>query len=180
MLGNTNTLVKTGYTFDNWYSNTTGTGGTAYTSADTYSSAENIILYAKWNPVARTVTYNLGSGTGTIPTQLTGRFIGSTFTTVDGTGFSRSGFAFAGWSDGTTTYGAGATYLVGTLDIAFTAQWTANIYTVSYDFNGGTGSAISNSSFTVGGTAITYLWSATEFEQITHLEAGQHLQLEQL
>ena len=25
-----------------------------------------------------------------------------------------------------------------------------------------------------------YLWSATEFEQITHLEAGPHLQLEQL
>jgi uncharacterized repeat protein (TIGR02543 family) len=138
VLGNTNTLVKTGYTFDNWYSNTTGTGGTAYTSADTYSSAENIILYAKWNPVGRTVTYNLGSGTGTIPTQLTGRFIGSTFTTVDGTGFSRSGFTFAGWSDGTNIYAAGATYTVAGADVVLTAQWTAVSYSVTFSSNGAT------------------------------------------
>jgi uncharacterized repeat protein (TIGR02543 family) len=133
---NTGVLVKTGYTFDGWYSNTTGADGTPYAAAASYSSAENIILYAKWNPVGRTVTYNLGSGTGTIPTQLTGRFIGSTFTTVDGTGFSRSGFAFAGWSDGTNIYAAGATYTVAGADVVLTAQWTAVSYSVTFLSNG--------------------------------------------
>jgi uncharacterized repeat protein (TIGR02543 family) len=136
VLDNTDVLVKTGYTFDGWYSNTTGTDGTPYAAAASYNSAANIILYAKWNPVARTVTYNLGSGTGTIPTQLTGRFIGSTFTTVDGTGFSRSGFAFAGWSDGTNIYAAGATYTVAGADVVLTAQWTAVSYSVTFLSNG--------------------------------------------
>jgi uncharacterized repeat protein (TIGR02543 family) len=133
---NTGVLVKTGYTFDGWYSNTTGADGTPYAAAASYSSAANIILYAKWNPVGRTVTYNLGSGTGTIPTQLTGRFIGSTFATVDGTGFSRSGFAFAGWSDGTNIYAAGATYTVAGADVVLTAQWTAVSYSVTFLSNG--------------------------------------------
>jgi uncharacterized repeat protein (TIGR02543 family) len=56
VLDNTGVLVKTGYTFDGWYSNTTGADGTPYAAAASYSSAENIILYAKCNPVARTVT----------------------------------------------------------------------------------------------------------------------------
>jgi uncharacterized repeat protein (TIGR02543 family) len=36
-----------------------------------------------------------------------------------------------------------------------TAQWTANVYTISYDWNGGSGNATSSSSFTVGTSAVT-------------------------
>ena len=138
VLDNTGVLVKTGYTFDGWYSNATGTGGTPYAAAALYSSAANIILFAKWSPVARTVTYNLGGGTGTTPTQLTGVFIGGTFTTTDAAGFTRSGFAFAGWSDGTDIYAAGATYTVAGTDVVLTAQWTSVSYSVTFLSNGAT------------------------------------------
>ena len=138
VLDNTGVLVKTGYTFDGWYSNATGTSGTSYAASASYSTAANIILFAKWSPVARTVTYNLGGGTGTTPTQLTGMFIGGTFTSANATGFTRSGFAFAGWSDGTNIYAAGATYTVAGTDVVLTAQWTSVSYSVSFLSNGAT------------------------------------------
>ena len=52
-----------------------------------------------------------------------------------------SGYAFAGWNDGTTTYGAGATYTLssGGSPIVFTAQWGANA-TDDYSFNTAGGS----------------------------------------
>jgi uncharacterized repeat protein (TIGR02543 family) len=41
---------------------------------------------------------------------------------------TQSGYTFAGWSDGTSTYAAGATYTLssGGASIVFTAQWTSN------------------------------------------------------
>jgi uncharacterized repeat protein (TIGR02543 family) len=48
VLGNTNGLVKSGYTFAGW--NTSADGlGTTYLPSDTFSITGNIILYAKWN-----------------------------------------------------------------------------------------------------------------------------------
>jgi uncharacterized repeat protein (TIGR02543 family) len=156
VLDNTGVLVKTGYTFAGWYSNATGTGGSAYAAAASYSSASNITLFAKWDPVARTVTYNLGSGTGTIPTQLTGRFIGGTFSTAASSGFTRSGFAFAGWSDGTNIYAANSTYTVGGADVVLTAQWTAVSYSVTFLSNGATsGTAPTQANLTAGQTFTT-------------------------
>jgi uncharacterized repeat protein (TIGR02543 family) len=156
VLDNTGVLVKTGYTFAGWYSNATGTGGSAYAAAASYSSASNITLFAKWDPVARTVTYNLGSGTGTIPTQLTGRFIGGTFSTAVSSGFTRSGFAFAGWSDGTNIFAANSTYTVGGADVVLTAQWTAVSYSVTFLSNGATsGTAPTQANLTAGQTFTT-------------------------
>jgi uncharacterized repeat protein (TIGR02543 family) len=77
---------------------------------------------------------------------------GSTFTTPANT-YTRSGYTFAGWNDGSTTYAAGVTYpSSGTVagPVTLTATWTAATLTVTYDSQGG--SAISSGSTTVGGS----------------------------
>ena len=50
---------------------------------------------------------------------------------------ARTGYTFGGWSDGSTTYEAGKSVTI-TADTTFTAQWTANIYTVTLHPNDGT------------------------------------------
>ena len=156
VVDNTGVLTKTGYTFAGWYTTATGTGGTAYAAAAPYSSAANIILFAKWSPIARTVTYALNSGSGTIPAQLTGKFIGDTFSTSVATGFSRSGYSFTGWSDGTSIYAANSTYTVAGSDVVLTAQWAAVSYSVTFLSNGATsGAAPTQANLTAGQTFTT-------------------------
>ena len=46
--------------------------------------------------------------------------------------FERVGYTFAGWSDGEKTYQAGASYQMPAHAVVFSAQWTANEYTVTY------------------------------------------------
>jgi uncharacterized repeat protein (TIGR02543 family) len=157
---NSGTLDRTGYTFAGWDTSTAG-NGTAYAVGASYSTNANINLYAKWTPVARTVTYALNSGSGTTPTQLTNKYIGDTFTVSSASLFSRAGFAFTGWSDGTNSYAAGATYTVASSDVTLTAQWTGLSYSISYAANGGSGLLptqinLSNSeTFTVQANSLT-------------------------
>jgi uncharacterized repeat protein (TIGR02543 family) len=136
---NSGTLERTGYTFSNWDTSTAGTG-TTYTAGASYSANTNLNLYAKWAPIARTVTYSLNSGSGTTPTQLTNKYIGETFTVSSAAAFSRAGFAFTGWSDGTNSYSAGATYTIASTDVTLIAQWTGLSYSITYAANGGSGS----------------------------------------
>ncbi|MSW17707.1 MAG: hypothetical protein F2851_01975, partial [Actinobacteria bacterium] len=136
--GNTGTLVRNGYTFGGWDTSTAG-NGTAYAVNASYSGNANLNLYAKWNPVARTVTYAGTTSSGSLPAQLINRFIGDTFTVSSASGFARSGFAFTGWSDGANLYAAGSTYTVSTGDVTLTAQWSALSYSVTYLANGGSG-----------------------------------------
>jgi len=136
---NSGTLERTGYTFSNWDTSTAGTG-TTFTAGASYSTNANLNLYAKWAPVARTVTYSLNSGSGTTPAQLTNKYIGETFTVSSAATFSRAGFAFTGWSDGTNTYSAGAIYTVASADVTLTAQWTGLSYSITYAANGASGS----------------------------------------
>lgn len=49
ILDNTNNLLKADFTFDGWYTTSSGTGGTAYAPfATILMPAQNLILYAKW------------------------------------------------------------------------------------------------------------------------------------
>ena len=71
-------------------------------------------------------SYAGGGGTGTAPSAGSG-LDGTTITLAANT-FSYPGYTFAGWNDGTATYGASASYLLSSdgAPITFTAQWTAN------------------------------------------------------
>ena len=68
-------------------------------------------------------TYSLNGAAGTVPTGGSAD-AGSVITLANAP--SRSGFIFNGWSDGSKTYAAGATYtLPASGSVTFTAQWTA-------------------------------------------------------
>ncbi|CAN2228422.1 Listeria/Bacterioides repeat [Candidatus Nanopelagicaceae bacterium] len=157
---NSGTLERTGYTFGGWDTSTAG-NGTSYAVNASYSANANLNLYAKWTPIARTVTYAGTTSSGSLPAQLTSKYIGETLTVSSSSGFARSGYAFTGWSDGTNVYAAGATYTISSTDVTLTAQWSAVSYSVTYLANGGSGTlpAQSNLSsgetFTVGANSLT-------------------------
>jgi len=88
---------------------------------------------ATFSPTVLTISYSGGAGsTGSAPTTPVEVTYGSTFTTPANT-YAKSGYTFAGWSDGTTSYLANATYpSTGfvTGNVSLTATWTANSYTI--------------------------------------------------
>ena len=129
----------TAYYFKVAAKNSVGTGSFSAASADATPTMPTL-----------TISYAAGSGSGTAPVSPVSVLSGSTFTTPANT-YSRTGYTFAGWSDGSATYAAAATYpSSGTVasNVTLTAQWTANTLTVTTDEQGGT--AIDSASTTTG------------------------------
>jgi uncharacterized repeat protein (TIGR02543 family) len=111
---------------------------------------------------AQTISYAAGGGSGTGPTSPVHVAYGSSFVTPANT-FTRAGYTFAGWSDGTSTFAAGSTFpTVGgvTTAVTLTATWTANTLTATFDSQGG--SAIPDGSTTTGGTLNSPLTDPTQ------------------
>lgn len=90
------------------------------------------------------VTYSIGAdATGTAPTE-TDKAFGEKFKLKSADGITCEGATFDGWSDGSITYKAGATYTMPAKAVTFTAQWQPNgdgpaTFSVTYDLNGGVG-----------------------------------------
>ena len=140
ILGGTNPPTRVGYTFDGWYTTSTGSGGTTYAVSASYSTTANLSLFAKWTAKTHTVTYALDSGSSSASTiQLTGKVVGDTVALPAANTMSKTGYTFAGWSDGTSTYAGGATWTAPASDSDFTltALWTVVTLSYSYDTNGG-------------------------------------------
>ena len=144
---NTGTLVKTGFTFHGWYSDTTGAGGTSYPVGGTLTITQDTTIYAHWVAVgAKTVTFNKNDSSGTSGSQSASTSIALASSSAMRT---RTGYTFAGWNTqadglGATNYSEGGTYSFAA-DLALFAKWTPNTYTVTYDANSATsGSAPTN------------------------------------
>ena len=131
--------IQSGYTFDNWYSE-------SLTTVYNFSTpvTGNITLYAKWTPVVTyTVSFDSNGATGgTAPLAQTAA-AGSSITLPSGSWLSRSGYAFGGWN--TQANGAGinhsadSSYTVQN-NITLYADWIivpVNSFTVTFDSNGG-------------------------------------------
>ena len=92
-------------------------------------------LTAQWTPKVYTITYDLDGGTvaGTNPTEYN-----ITSSDITLTNPTKTGYTFKGWS-GTGLTGAdnkSVTILAGsTGDRSYTANWTANTYTVTFEKN---------------------------------------------
>jgi uncharacterized repeat protein (TIGR02543 family) len=92
-------------------------------------------------PVTYTVTYNYGSGSGTVPTE-SGKTLGAAFNLAAGTGITPPPasesvtYSFAYWNDGSKNYSAGSSFTMPASNVTLTAQWIA-IYNVTYNANGG-------------------------------------------
>ena len=81
------------------------------------------------------ITYDFAGGTGSHCSN-TSVPQGDTYTICDEAP-TKEGHTFQGWSDGTSTYDAGAT-ITPSSDVTLTAVWKANTYTVTWNNNGDT------------------------------------------
>jgi uncharacterized repeat protein (TIGR02543 family) len=132
VLGNTGSLIRSGYTFANW--NTAANGsGTSYNPAATFSITGNVTLYAQWN-ASHTVTYNPNGATeGSVPVDSTSYAQGATVTVRGNTGgLGRYRYTFVDWcttADGSGThYDANDTFSMGSANINLYAIWTPTVY----------------------------------------------------
>jgi uncharacterized repeat protein (TIGR02543 family) len=108
-------------------------------------------FYAWWQIIQYTVTYNANGGSVSPSSQTVNAGSSATLPTP-----SRSGFTFNGWytaTSGGSFLGLGGTSYTPTSSITIYAQWTAILYTVTWNANGGTVSPTSNSG--ASGTVVT-------------------------
>ena len=122
--------VWSGHTFSGWY-----VGDTKITSG-ICKFYEDTTLVAEWDIIQYTVNYTMNGGTNAGANPTTYNYH-DTFTLEDPT---KTGYTFLGWTySGQTTPTKNVTVVVGTTgDKAYTANWQANTYTVTFDANGGT------------------------------------------
>ncbi|MDO5317107.1 MAG: InlB B-repeat-containing protein [bacterium] len=142
-----NGFSRTGYRFSGWA--TSSSGSVAYSNGAsvknlTASSGSTVTLYAKWAANTYTVSFNANGGSGST-SSLACTY--DTASTLPASGFSRTGYTFAGWatsSGGSVAYSNCASVKNLTAEhngnVTLYAKWTANAYSVKFDANGGTGS----------------------------------------
>lgn len=157
----TGIIAPTGQRFKEWNTALNGTGTSYAPGAAITMNDASLTLYAIWENVYE-ITYNLNGGTGTVPTEPS-RPTGATFTAAQTTGINAPvGMRFKEWN---TKYdGSGNKYVAGDIvtmtsgNITLFAIWE-NIplvtYKVTYDLNGGTGTAPTESDKTAGATFVT-------------------------
>lgn len=140
---------RTGYTFDGWYTATTG-GTYIGTSGGSYTASSTLTLYARWTADTYTISYNANGGTGA-PSDQTKTY--GVDLTLSSTKPTRTNYGFIKWntnSSGTgTDYNSGGTYTANAGATLY-AQW-GSLYTITFNSQSGTAvSAIQQS--TVGGS----------------------------
>ncbi len=130
--GTLHTVTRTGYTFDGWF--TESSGGTKVESTTIVNTASAHTLYAHWTANEYTLSFNGNGGSTSNSIQVT---YDSTYGTLPTP--TRTGYTFGGWY----TLSVGGTK-VNDASIVKTANehtlyahWTANKYTLSLNGNGG-------------------------------------------
>ena len=124
------TPTRTGYEFDGWYHNTDKI------TSGSWQIASDCMLVAHWTPISYTISYNLAGGTNDSRNPSAYTIESDTFTICAPT---RTGYTFSGWLIGNDTQPV-MTPVVngGTIgELSFTATWTPNTYTVTFDCNKG-------------------------------------------
>ena len=111
---------NTGYNFVSWNTKADGTG-TRYNSGAKYTANDSVTLYAEWEKITFTITYNDNGGTlGNVKTQTKTH---GTALKLTGTA-TRTGYNFKGWA---TSPGGSVAYKVGD---SYTANANVTLYAV--------------------------------------------------
>ena len=127
-----NNPTKTGYTFAGW----TGTDLAEPTTSVTIAagSTGNRSYTATWTPTVYNITLTLDGGTAENPTTYTILSEDITLNNPTKTGYTFKGWKLNGVGDAqmTVTITTGSTG-----DVAYTATWQVNQYTITFNSNGG-------------------------------------------
>ena len=140
-----NGFARTGYVFTHWNTKADGSGDSYANSASvknlTATNGATITLYAQWEPITYTVKYD-GNGS-TSGSTANSSHIYDVAKTLTANGYARTGYTFKNWN--TKADGSGTSYensasvknLAASDGAVVTlyAQWTANIYTITYNSN---------------------------------------------
>ncbi|MGV4414281.1 YDG domain-containing protein [Chryseobacterium sp. T1] len=127
-----NQFLKTGYSFQNWHTIMSGTGGISYADGQQYDFSADMILYAQWKINQYNITYNAnGSTGGAVPATQTADY--NTNVTLDSNSGAlvRAGYTFNGWNTNAaggaaTHYNAGASFMIPANDVTLFAEWVSN------------------------------------------------------
>ena len=133
--------ARTGYTFSGW-AKTQDADSAEYTGGESIPvAAEDIILYAVWEPITYTIKYAANGGSGAM--SATAAVYDERVTLSENT-FTKSGCQFVGWSyaaDGELSYANGVSVknLTDTQndEITLYAVWKGAETTVRFRFEGG-------------------------------------------
>ena len=141
-----NGFTRPGYKFAGWTENADGTGSnwTNWIGKPwTWTYTRSITLYAQWAKETYTISYSLNGG------SISGQKTSYDIETADFTlpTPAKAGHTFAGWTwSGNTTPQKSVTIKKGTTgNKSYTANWTTNSCTLTYNANGGTVTPASNS-----------------------------------
>ncbi len=152
--------TRTGYNFLGWSESASATTAT-YTSGGTTTltfGAADVTLYAVWENVIYSLSYNGNGGTTTL-TDTTEYVIGNVATVQFSPVPTRAGYNFLGWSESasatTATYTSGGTTTLtfGAADVTLYAVWENVIYSLSYNGNGGSTSLTDTTEYVIGNVA---------------------------
>ncbi len=119
-------------------------------------------FYARWMPNKYTLTYDLGDGTDVTSTQYN---YGVSIPTPDDP--EREGYTFAGWSREIPA-------TMPAENVTITALWTANVYKITVDPNGGTGTFEFNVTY---GTSNDVPYMTDAFSKVGH-HIGSYLSVD--
>lgn len=150
----TGNLVKTGYSFVNWNTDSLGNGDEYSVGDEITMNSSDINLYAIWSINNYTITYHgNGSTGGSVPIP-TNHLFGSKVTIKTPGDMEKTGHTFLNWNtdslgDG-LDYNSGDQITVSDSDIDLYALWDTNKYIVW--FNSLEGSAVDSVSVNYGGT----------------------------
>lgn len=154
------TPTRSGYTFNGWYSASSG-GSLIVNAGNSYTPSSSVTLYAQWTVIQYTVTFNANGGSVS-PTSSTVN-AGSSVTLPTP---SRDQYTFNGWytssSGGSFVGNAGSSYTPSS-SITIYAQWTAIIYTITWNPSGG---SPTNTSTGINGASVTSPTQGTGANQV--------------
>ncbi|MBR3133049.1 MAG: InlB B-repeat-containing protein [Clostridia bacterium] len=145
------TPTREGYTFLGWY--TAETGGDLVSSSTVMNQTDTHTLYAHWTRDDYTISYNLDGGYNVVnPT--TYNVESDEITLLNPV---KPGYSFTGWtgSNGDTAQTEVTISTGSTGNKSYTANWTKDNYTISYDLDGGSVASSNPSSYSVDSSVIT-------------------------
>lgn len=126
-------LSRTGYDFAGW-----NDGTNTYAAGSTYTmGAQDVTLTAQWKPCVYTITLN--PGTGALPSGTSSTLNVTYDQTYSGLPTpTRAGYRFDGWYTAAGEKVTTSDTVAITAGQTFTARWTANTYTVTFNAGDGT------------------------------------------